>query len=254
MAEIDLPKRPAPARHAAGGAVPPDTRRIRTVLGRSPHSRDLPGEVLDRLAGLGRIEHRSDGELIHAAWQPVRKLWLLLSGGLRVTEPAPNGDVFTTAVLGEGSYYAMGSLVADRMRVPSEAHAIGNTVLAAFELARLEREFGAHKGVEQHRRLLLYRRYRSMAHLRRDAIAAPLPQAVARCLLGLALAAGRGPDIELPMAQADLAAMLGASRSRINAELRRLETCGAVRAGYRRIIVRDLRPLRAAAGVEVMPI
>ena len=254
MTEIGLRPHRATTRRAAASGTLPDARRIRTILGRSPHSKTMPGEVLDRLASLGHIERYQDGELIHAAWQPVRRLWLVLSGGLRVSEVSADGSALTTAVLGEGSYYALGSLVKEGMRVKSEAHANGNTDTAVFELAQLEREFGDNKDVQHHRRLLLYLRFWALADLYRDALALALPQRLARRLLGQALAAGRGPDIELRVVLADLAAMLGASRSRVNAELRRLEASGVVRLGYRQIVVRDLELLRAAAGADVMPL
>lgn len=252
--------REAPSSHRAapGGvavtAISADARRVRALLGRSPHSRTMPGEFLDRLAALGRVERHPDGELMHSAWQPVRKLWLVLSGALRVTEVGTKGEALTTAVLGEGSYFAAGSLVKDGVRVKSDARAIGDTELAVFDLGRLEREFGRDPEVNQLRRTLLYLRFCALADLYRDALALPLPERLARRLLGQALAAGRDPEIVLHLTQADLAAMLGASRSRVNAELRRLEAAGAVRRGYRQIVVRNLELLKAAAGPDVVPL
>ena len=111
----------APSRRNAASGALPNARRIRMALGRSPHSRTMPSEILDRLAGLGHVARYQGGELIHAAWQPLRKLWLVLSGGLRVTELNADGDALIAAVLGEGSYYALGSLVKDGERVRSEA-------------------------------------------------------------------------------------------------------------------------------------
>jgi CRP/FNR family transcriptional regulator, cyclic AMP receptor protein len=50
------------------------------------------------------------------------------------------------------------------------------------------------------------------------------------------------------MTQADLALMLGASRSRTNAALKQLESRGLVRVGYRGITIVDLVGLRKLAG------
>lgn len=230
------------------------TRWIRRVLGRSPHSRTMPAAFLDRLAALGRVERHADGALVHPAWQPVRKLWLVLAGGLRVSEPSAKGEARVAVVLGEGSYFASGSLVQDGLPERSEAHAVGDTCLAVFELARLDREFGGDQDVERHRRLLLYLRFRALGDAYRDALGGPLPQRLPRRLLSQALAAGRGSEIELRVTQADLSAMLGASRSRVNAELRRLEARGVVQRGYGRILVRDLDGLRAAAVEDVVPL
>jgi CRP/FNR family cyclic AMP-dependent transcriptional regulator len=250
--------RTAPNRAISRGAIASgillDMRRIRVVLGRSPHSNTLPGDFLDRLARLGRIERYKDGELIHAAWQPVNKLWLVLSGGLRVALLGEDGSAFTVAVLGEGSYYSTGSIVKEGEVVKSEAHAVGSTHVAVFKLAQLELEFGGDKVVEHHRMELLYRRFLSSGDFYRDVLTVPLPQRTARRLLSQALAAGRGPEIELCVSQADLAAMLHASRSKVNAELHRLEASGAVRLGYRKIVVCDVDLLRAAAGADVVPL
>lgn len=232
--------------------MPPDFRRIRLVLGRSPHFNTLPGGILDRLARLGRIERYKGGELIHAGWQPADKAWLVLTGGLRVAQLGKNGSAVTIAVIGEGSYYSAGSLLKGEV-VESEAHAIGRTAAAAVDMGRVERDFAGDKLVERHIRQLVYRRLRATIDLYRDAVAVPLPQRLARRLLGQALAAGHA-EVELPISQADLAEMLGASRSKVNAELRRIERTGAVRLGYRKISVTDMTRLTAAAGTVVMPL
>ena len=250
---MKAPKR-ATSDIAAASETLLDVRRIRLLLGRSPHSSALPDDFLDRLARLGRIERYKGGELIHAAWQPVDKVWVVLSGGLRVTQLGEDGNALAIAVLGEGSYYSAGSLVKEGEVVKSEAHAAGRTQLAVFGIPQLEREFSSDKLMEQHRMELLYRRLMATVDLARDVLAVPLPQRMARRLLSQALSAGRRPEIELRTSQADLATMLGASRSKVSAELRRLEQSGAVRLGYRVIVVCDLELLRAAAGTDVMPL
>ncbi|TAK49338.1 MAG: Crp/Fnr family transcriptional regulator [Betaproteobacteria bacterium] len=237
----------------AANNAPAEFRRIRLVLGRSPHFNKAPAKHLDRLARLGRIEHYKDGELIHAAWQPMDKAWLVLTGGLRVALLGEDGSATPIAVIGEGSYYSAGSLVKGEV-VESEAHAIGRTQAAVFDMSRVDREFAGDKWVEQEKLRLVFRRLMAATEYYRDAVGMPLPQRMARRLLGQALAAGRGAGVELPVSQADLAEMLGASRTKVNAELRRLEESGAVRLGYRKIVVRDMTRLCAAAGTGVMPL
>jgi DNA-binding Lrp family transcriptional regulator len=53
------------------------------------------------------------------------------------------------------------------------------------------------------------------------------------------------------MSQADLARMLGASRSKLNTELRRLEEANILRLGYRRMYLRDCERLGMIAGTGV---
>lgn len=244
----------APGHSPVASGTPLETRRIRLTLGRSPHASTLPGEFIDRLARLGRIERYKGGELIHVAWQPVDKLWLVLSGGLRVTQLGEDGSAHTIAVLGEGSYYSAGSLVKEGEVGRCEAQAIGGTQVATFDLSRLEHEFGGNEQMTLHRLQLLHRRLLATIALAGDVLAVALPQRMARRLLSQALAAGRGPEIELRVSQADLAQMLGASRSKVNAELRRLAARGVVRLGYRMIMVCDLALLRVVAGADVVPL
>jgi len=53
---------------------------------------------------------------------------------------------------------------------------------------------------------------------------------------------------ELSVSQRDLASAVGASRARVNAELRALERSGAIRLGYRQLTVLDLVPLPRERG------
>jgi CRP-like cAMP-binding protein len=89
--------------------------------------------------------------------------------------------------------------------------------------------------------------------LLRDNTACTLSERLVRRLLVLRPAIGESADAEpvLPMTQGDLARMLGTSRSRANAELRRLESDGLVHAGYRSITLLDLPRLRAIAGEDL---
>jgi len=86
--------------------------------------------------------------------------------------------------------------------------------------------------------------------LLRDNTACALPERLVRRLLVL-LPAIEAAEPLLPMTQADLARMLGTSRSRVNAELRRLESEGLVRSGYRGVTLLDLPRLRTLAGKDL---
>jgi CRP-like cAMP-binding protein len=50
--------------------------------------------------------------------------------------------------------------------------------------------------------------------------------------------------IELPLTQQDIAQSLNASRPKVQQELKRLETEGVIRLGYRRITLLQTRPTR----------
>jgi len=232
-----------------------DLQRIRLSLGSSVHFKDLPAGTLDRLAQLGTSALLEDGDVVHGGWQPVDKLWLVLSGALRLVLLSEDGSAFTAAVIGAGSFYGAASFVKDEIS-PAEAYAIGRTEAAVFDMDRLQREFANDKAVKAHVKRLIYRRLNAIVSAYRDALTVPLPRRLARRLLSQALASGHDSEtavIELRVSQDDLAAMLGASRSKVNAELRKLESAGAVQRGYRSVVVRDLDRLREAAGPGVVP-
>ena len=57
--------------------------------------------------------------------------------------------------------------------------------------------------------------------------------------------------LDWPFTQSDLAAMLGASRSKVNAELKRLESARMIEVGYRTIALVSLQKLHELAGQDV---
>ncbi|MDB5872655.1 MAG: Crp-like helix-turn-helix domain, partial [Ramlibacter sp.] len=59
-------------------------------------------------------------------------------------------------------------------------------------------------------------------------------------------------EFELPVSQTALAQMLAASRSKVNAELRKLERDGIVRLGYRRLFILDFNRMAEVAGPNVL--
>lgn len=72
--------------------------------------------------------------------------------------------------------------------------------------------------------------------------------------LAAGAAAEKGLPVEIPVAQADLALMVGASRQSINKVLGDLETFGAIEARYGTIAVKSLEKLRDfAAETERLP-
>ncbi|HEV3008905.1 MAG TPA: helix-turn-helix domain-containing protein, partial [Burkholderiales bacterium] len=124
------------------------------------------------------------------------------------------------------------------------------TDLAAFPGAALLAMLDERPRLWRHVSGLLSRRLRLALLTLRDNSVAPLPERIARRLLGHALSSDlRGlTQVPVRMTQADLALMLGASRSRTNAAITILEGSGLIRAGYRGITILDLPGLRRLAG------
>jgi len=231
-------------------------RQIRSVLDRSPHFRALPPEKLDRLAALGRLVTYKNGECVRGGWQAADGLLIVVHGGLRLTLQDDDGTSFLFAIIGAGSFYSP-ALLPDGRRILFDAHAAGRTEAAEFSKGALCREFHGDLYIDKHFKERHFDKVRAMATMYRDVVALPLPRALSRRLLAQALAIAADPpdgEIELRTSQADLAEMLGASRTRVIAELKRLSRAGIVRLGYRTIVVRDWKRLCDVAGSGVVPL
>jgi CRP-like cAMP-binding protein len=223
--------------------------RIRSALAASSHFQSLDGPDLDRLAQLGRLQRLRHAERAARDGAYEDRFCVILSGAVRVSSQAPGAKEYVYAVLGAGSYFGLATAVR-RATFTADARAFGATDLAVFPGPSLVELLDERPRLWKHVCALLSRRLRLALLALRDNSVAPLPERIARRLLGHALGTDlRGlKQVEVRMTQADLALMLGASRSRINASLKNLERAGLVQAGYRGITNLDLPGLRRLAG------
>jgi CRP/FNR family transcriptional regulator, cyclic AMP receptor protein len=152
-------------------------------------------------------------------------------------------------VLGPGSYFGLATAVR-RAAFTADARAFGATDLAVFRGDVLVAMLDERPRLWRHVSGLLARRLRLALLTLRDNSVAPLPERVARRLLGHALSSDLHglTQVEVRMTQSDLALMLSASRTKTNAALKALEAQGVLKAGYRGITILDLPALRALAG------
>jgi CRP/FNR family transcriptional regulator, cyclic AMP receptor protein len=223
--------------------------RIRSALAVSAHFQALGGADLDRLALLGRLQRLHHGDRATRDGNADDQFCIILSGAVRISSELPGAKEYVYAVLGPGSYFGLANAVR-RATVTADARAFGPTDLAVFSGSALETMLDQQPRLWKHVCDLLARRLRIALLALRDNSVAPLPERIARRLLGHALSSDLGglTEVAVRMTQADLALMLGASRARTNAALKSLERAGLVRAGYRGITILDLPGLRRLAG------
>jgi CRP-like cAMP-binding protein len=233
----------------------PEQARVRAMLDRSIHFRDLAESERDEIAGLGRLRKLRDNELAGSAGRPHEELWIVLQGGLRLSSVTERGDEFVYAVLGPGSFYGLGHVIGSPNAV-TDARAFGPTELAAIPGAQFLALLDGNPRLWRHVTGLLLRRLTLAMSVMRDFGVASLDQRIVRRLLGQAMSGGAdltgaAGRIEIRVNQSDLGRMLGSSRSRINAELKRMESERLLELGYRSITLLDLPRLREIAGTEV---
>jgi CRP-like cAMP-binding protein len=245
------------AQNVAGGTIAPMLRRrefgrIRSALAASSHFKALAATDLDRLASLGRVQRVRHGERPAREGTPDDRLWIVLAGAVRVSSQLPGTKEYVYAVLGPGSYFGLADAVRGAA-FTADARAFGVTDLAVFRGSALAAMLEENPRLWRHVSELLARRLRLALATLHDNSVAPLPDRIARRLLGHALSSDLTglKQVAVRMTQADLARMLAASRSKTNAALKALEARGVLRAGYRGITLLDLPALRALAGPGV---
>ena len=232
----------------------PEFARIRTALSRSAHFRMLEAAHLDALAELCHLRRLRDGAAVGAVGEPLNELLVVLSGGLRLGGVTASGREFVYALLGPGSFYGLGYIIHGSASI-ADAHAHGDTELAVLKGDRLLALLDSQPRLWRHVCRLLTHRLTLAMSVIRDLSLAPLRQRIAQRLLGQAMSGGAhvegtGP-LEVRVTQTDLGRMLGASRSKVNAELKSLEQGGLLKLSYRSITLLDTRRLQELAGPDV---
>ena len=228
---------------------PRESAAIRRTLENSVYFRDVAARDLDRLAQLARPRRLHNAERVEHAGGYDTHLWIILSGAVRISTSTAKGGEHVYAVLGPGNYFGLATVIGKGVGT-IDARAFGATELAWIDGAALMRLLDDRPPLWRHFGALLSDRLMIALRLLRDNTASPLPERLVRRLLVL-IPAIEAAEPVLPMTQADLARMLGTSRSRANAELRRLESDGLVRSGYRGITLLDLPRLRTLAGKDL---
>jgi CRP/FNR family cyclic AMP-dependent transcriptional regulator len=228
--------------------------RIRALLERSIHFRDLAPQDLDSLAAMGRVRDLRNGEILAAAARPQNCLFIVMSGCLRVSSVDAQGREFVYAMLGPGSFYGLGSVL--HAGAPEvDAHAAGASAIAMLDGPALIALLNGRPHLWRHMTALLYRRLTLAMLTLRDISVAPLPQRITRRLLGQAISCGNDISgesaVELRVTQSDLGHMLGTSRSRVNTALKRMEKDGLLKVGYRTVKLVNIARLRQAAGPDI---
>jgi CRP-like cAMP-binding protein len=232
----------------------PESMRVRMCLAASAHFRALPAEDLDRIAALCRVSTLEDGRLLYHAHSKLDRFWIVLRGSLRIFS-TDESDEFVYALLGPGSYFGL-SYILSRKQLAVAAGAYGATEVAAVDGERFLELLDKSPRLWRHVGGLLADRLNLAMMVIRDISSAPLRKRVVRRLLGQALSGGRdlgaGARVELRITQSDLAAMLGTSRSKMNAELKHLEKERLIEIGYRTIALANFERLREIAGPDVV--
>ena len=228
--------------------------RILLALTRSSHFGALPTAALARLAALAEMRHVRHGVRLGRPDAVDASLWIVVSGAVRIsTRPYAGRRECVHAVLGDGSYFGLANAVGEGP-FTLEARAFGPSDVAVVDGARLTPMIDQYPRFWRYVSRMLAQRGKLLLSVMEENRLLPLPERIARRLLAHAGTTPLADDAKpmLRMTQHDLARMMDAGRSRTNTALKRLESQGLLRAGYRTITLTDLPALRELAGGEIV--
>lgn len=216
----------------------------------------VPAHTLSAVATDARRRRFRRGQVIFHEGDPAETLHVIDAGRVKVTLVSPDGNEAILAVLGTGDFFGELALLDSGPR-SATAQAMEKT--ETLEVNRngfgtLLEDTAVRKRVLERVAIAMRRVDRQIERLR----FLDLTGRVALHLFDLAHEQGDRQDgsdtlsgpavVLLPYRQADLAAMVGASRQAVSRTLRELEREGLLQADGRRIMIPDLLRLERRAG------
>jgi len=199
-------------------------------------SQPLRNAILSRAI----VRHLQDGALLTTRGSEPQEWVAVAKGAVRVSTVSLSGKQITLTYVEPGTWFGDISLF-DGLPRTHDANAHGETTLLVVRRADFRELLSQHTELYEALLRLNCRRLRMMYNIFEDLNTRPLAARLAKQLLLLARSYGieQGEEVRigLQLAQEDLAQLLGASRQRVNQELKGFEREGAVRVEPTRLVV-----------------
>ncbi|MCU0968580.1 MAG: Crp/Fnr family transcriptional regulator [Rubrivivax sp.] len=196
------------------------------------------------------VRRLPDGTALAARGTPAEEWVGVARGAVRVSSVSLSGKPVTLTYVEPGTWFGDIALF-DGLPRTHDADTHGETTLLEVRRADFHDLLARHVELYDALLRLNCRRLRLMFDQFEDLATRPLQARLARQILLLARSYGiaRGDEIRigLQLAQEDLAQLLGASRQRVNQELKGFEREGAVRVEPTRLVVLSREKLLAIA-------
>ena len=195
------------------------------------------------------VKRYKDGELIGARGDPPVEWSACARGAVRVSSTSISGKQITLTYVEPGIWFGDVAIF-DGDRRTHDAYAHGETTLLCVARTDFQKILALHVELYEALVRLQSRRIRQLYGLVEDLNTLPLRARLAKQLLHLVrsygvpcLSDGREVRISLQLAQEELAQLLGASRQRVNQELKAMERENAIRIEPGGLVVRDREAL-----------
>jgi CRP/FNR family cyclic AMP-dependent transcriptional regulator len=203
------------------------------------------------ILGRARVRRLADGALLTARGTAADEWCGVAKGAVRISSVSLSGKQITLTYAEPGVWFGDIALF-DGLPRTHDANAHGDTTLLVVRKPDFRELLACHVELYDALLRLQCRRLRLMFDAVEDLYTRPLAARLAKQLLLLArsygVAEGEQIRIGLQLAQEDLAQLLGASRQRVNQELKGFERDGALRVEPTRLVVLSRDKLLAIAG------
>jgi CRP-like cAMP-binding protein len=200
----------------------------------------LPAEVIDELRSVTREVRVARGETLFAEGDEAHELYVVVDGRVAITTHAADGRPSTVAVLETGALFGELGLFDGHPR-SADARALADTRVVAVRYDDVRRVLDTRPELLWIIVRLLAQRLRATDEALADAVFLDVPARTAKRLLELA---GPRDEVVIPMTQEELAAVVGASRERVNKALAMFSRLGWIeptgRGRYRIVSREDL--------------
>ena len=199
------------------------------------------------------VKRFRDGGLITARGDPPDEWIACARGAVRVSSTSLSGKQITLTYVEPGIWFGDVAMF-DGDRRTHDAYAHGDSTILCVARADFKKILSQHAELYDALLQLQSRRIRQLFGLVEDLNTLPLRSRLAKQLLHLvrsygvpSLAEGDEIRIGLQLAQEELAQLLGASRQRVNQELKSMEREEAIRIEPGGLVVRDRSKLMRIA-------
>lgn len=223
----------------------------RNTIEAGPWFSKLSPALRQAILSRASVRRLGDGALLSSRGEPASEWIGVAKGAVRVSSVSLSGKQVTLTYVEPGVWFGDIALF-DGLPRTHDAHAHGDTTLLVVRKPDFKELLSQHVELYDALLRLNCRRLRLMFNIVEDLNTLPLAARLAKQLLLLVRTYGvpQGEHeirIGLQLAQEDLAQLLGASRQRVNQELKALEREGAVRIEPTRLIVLSREKLMAIA-------
>ena len=195
------------------------------------------------------VKRVKDGELLSARGDPPQEWMACAKGAVRVSSTSISGKQITLTYVEPGIWFGDVAMFDGDQRT-HDAYAHGETTLLCVSRSDFHKVLAAHVELYEALLRLQARRIRQLFGLVEDLNTLPLRARLAKQLLHLvrsygvpSLSDGTETRIGLQLAQEELAQLLGASRQRVNQELKSMERAQAIRIEPGGLVIRNRQAL-----------